>query len=87
VPNLLPARFEFLRIEATLAMTFIRAAKSYSILERSARALGNARKALEQIQRGLANPIGLATEEIEFLEQRCIEIESALLAFGPATQD
>jgi len=86
MPNPLPARFEFLRIEANLAMTFIGAAKSYSDPENSARALGNARKALEQIRRGLANPIGLVKEETEFLEQRCIEIESALLAFRPATQ-
>ena len=83
----LSARFEFLRIESDLAMTFIGAARSYSSPENSARALGNARTALKQIRRGLANPIGLATREIEFLEQRCIEIESALLVFGPATQE
>jgi hypothetical protein len=68
-------------------LTYIGAAKAYSIPENSARALRNAHAALKQIQRGLANPIGLTTEEIEFLEQRCIEIESALRGFGPAMQD
>jgi cob(I)alamin adenosyltransferase len=85
--NRLPARFDFLRIEADLALTFIGAAKTYSIPENSARAMRNAHAALKQIQHGLANPIGLSTEEIEFLERRCIEIESALRGFRPATED
>ena len=82
----LPAWFQFLRIEADLAITFIGAARTSSIQENSARSLGNARKALEQIRSGLANPMGLAREEAEFLEQRCVEIESALSDFTPETQ-
>ena len=70
--------FDFLRIESDLAITFIGIAKSYSNPMNSARALGNARKALEQIRRGLANPIGFDIEEIAFLERRCGEIELAL---------
>jgi hypothetical protein len=85
VSNRLPAWFEFLRIEADLAITFIDTAKASSILENSNRSLGNARKALEQIRHALANPIGLVTEETEFLEQCCVEIEAALLAFRPGT--
>jgi hypothetical protein len=70
--------FDFLRIESELAITFIGLAKSYSNPTNSARALGNARKALDQIRRGLANPIGFDIQEIAFLERRCAEIESAL---------
>jgi hypothetical protein len=72
------AWLDFLRIEADLAMTFIRLAGSYSNPKDTARALENARKALEQIQRGLANPVGFELEDIAFLEQCCRKIESAL---------
>jgi hypothetical protein len=86
VSNRLPAWFEFLQIEADLAMTFIDTARGSSIPENSARSLENARTALAQIRRGLANPIGLVREEAELLEQCCVEIEAALLAFRPAKQ-
>ena len=72
------AWLDFLRIEADLAMTFIRLAGSYSNPKDTARALENARKALEQIRRGLANPVGFELEDIAFLEQCCSKIESAL---------
>ena len=71
-------RFDFLRIESELAMTFIGVARSYSSPQNSAGALEKARKALEQIQRGLANPVGFDAEDIAFLERRCGEIVSAL---------
>jgi len=75
-----PSWFDFLRIESELALTFINVARSHSSPQKSARALGNAHKALEQIRRGLSNPIsrGLDAEDIAFLERRCGEIESAL---------
>jgi hypothetical protein len=79
--------FAFLRIEADVAMTFISVAKNYSKPEDSTRALGNARKALEQIRRGLMKPMGFSADEIVFLKQRCTEIESALKDFRPVTQD
>jgi hypothetical protein len=69
--------FDFLRIESDLAITFIGLAGNYSSRKNSIRALGNARKALEQIRRGLANPAGFDAEEIAFLKRRCGEIESA----------
>ena len=87
--NPLPSWFEFLRIEADLAMTFIAVARSHLEPGRSARSLGNARKALAEIQRCLMKSTeysGLNTEEVAFLEQRCREIESALRAFVPAKQ-
>jgi hypothetical protein len=81
--------FEFLRIESELAITFINLARSYSRPRDSARARENARKALDQIQRGLKTPIshGLDVEEIAFLNQRCGEIESALDSMQPATHN
>ena len=88
--NPIPAWFGFLRIEADLAMTFIDVARSHLEPGRSARSLGNARKALAEIQRCLMKPIessGLSENEIVFLEQRCREIESALRAFVPPKQD
>jgi hypothetical protein len=54
--NPVPSWFGFLRIEADLAMTFISIAKSHSKPGRSARSLGNARKALAEIQRCLMHP-------------------------------
>jgi hypothetical protein len=83
----MPSWFAFLRIEADLAMTFISVARNYSKPEDSTRALGNARKALEQIRRGLMNPIRLSADEIVFLKQRRTEIESALKAFQPSPHD
>lgn len=71
-------------------MTFIGIAKSHSKPGRSARSLGNARKALAEIQRCLMQPAdfsGLGDNKIVFLEQHCKEIESALRAFVPANQD
>jgi hypothetical protein len=82
-----PSWFAFLRIEADLAMTFISIAKNYSKPEDSTRALGHARKALEQIRRRLLNPIGFSADDIAFLKQRCTEIESALKDFRRAPND
>jgi hypothetical protein len=75
--------FGFLRIEADLAMTFIDAASGHSDPANSARSLGNARKALAEIQRSLTKPTarGLSEIEVSFLKQRCNEIESALAAY------
>ena len=54
--NPMPAWFGFLRIEADLAMTFIIVARNHLEPENAARSLGNARKALAEIQRGLMKP-------------------------------
>ena len=79
----MPSWFGFLRIEADLAMTLVGVAKVLRNPENAAHSLGNARKALAEIQRGLMNPItrGLNENELLFLEQRCMEIESALATF------
>ena len=79
--------FAFLRIEADVAMTFISVAKNYSKPEDSTRAIGNARKALEQIRGALLNHIRFSPDEIVSLELRCTEIESALKAFRRAPND
>jgi hypothetical protein len=65
-------------------MTFIESARIHSNVQHSARSLGNARKALAEVQRGLTQPVarGLGEEEISFLEQRCTVIELALESFG-----
>src|ERR1035441_4221746 len=57
----------------------IRASTS-SNLGRSARNCLHARKALVEIQKGLAKPAhhGLSEEQVIYLEQRCAEIEVAL---------
>lgn len=75
--------FEFLRIEADLAMSLIDSGVIHSDPHNAARSLGNARKALAEIQRGLLNSTarGLSEDEVSFLEQRCTEIESALAKF------
>ena len=85
----MPSWFGFLRIEADLAMTFIDVARNHSRPDHSARSLGNARKALAEIQRCLMKPIdfsGLSENERVFLKDRCTEIESALRGFTPAKQ-
>jgi hypothetical protein len=76
----MPSWFEFLRIEADIAMTFIDAARVHSNPAYSVRCLGNARKALAEIQRSLMKPIarGLSEDEVVFLERRRTEIESVL---------
>ena len=82
--NPIPSWFGLLRIEADLAMTFIDLARSRLEPEGAARSLGNARKALAEIQRGLMKPTdfsGLSEKEIALLEQRCREIKSALQDF------
>ena len=86
--NPMPSWFGFLRIEAELAMTFIDVARSHRRREHSARSVGNARKALAEIQRGLMRPdfSGLSENEIAFLEDRCTEIKSALRALVPEEQ-
>jgi len=87
--NPTPSWFGFLRIEADLAMTFIILARNHLKPEHSARSLGNARRALAEIQRCLMKPTdfsGLSEKEAVFLEHRCKEIESALRAFVPAKQ-
>lgn len=75
-----PSWFEFLRLDADLALTFIESAKVHSDPKHAARALGRARRALEEIQRHLAKPTihHLSQEELELLEKRCLEITSAL---------
>jgi len=64
-------------------MTFIDAARISFDPVNSARSLGNARKALAEIELGLMKPTarGLSEDEVLFLERRCVEIESALAAF------
>ena len=75
-----PSWFSFLRIKADLAMTFIEAARIHSTTENRSRSLGNAQKALAQIQRRIAKPAfhGLSKDQIVFLQQRCRVIELAL---------
>jgi cob(I)alamin adenosyltransferase len=75
--------FEFLRLEADLAMTFIGTARIHSNPANAARSLRNARKALAEIQRGLLNPAGrrLSEDEVLVLKQRCVKIESELATF------
>jgi cob(I)alamin adenosyltransferase len=86
--NPMPSWFGFLRIEADLAMTFVIAARNRLEPENASRSLGNARKALAEIQRALVKPTarGLSEDEVLFLEQRCREIKSALRAFVPPKQ-
>ena len=87
--NSTPSWFGFLRIEAELAMTFIDVARNHLGQEDFARSIGNARKALAEIQRCLMKPTaysGLTEDEVVFLEHRCAEIKSALLVFGPANR-
>jgi|HubBroStandDraft_4_1064222.scaffolds.fasta_scaffold1057869_1 hypothetical protein len=76
----MPSWFQFLRVEADLVMTFIALAGRKP--ERSS-SLGNARKALAQIQHCLMDPpaYGLNEDETAFLEQRCTEGELALRTF------
>jgi hypothetical protein len=75
--------FDFLRIEADLAMTFIASARTYSNPANSARALQNARTALAEIHRGLMKPTARGLDEyaVLFLQERCTEIEFALTKF------
>ena len=75
--------FGFLSIEADLAMTYIDIAIRASTSSnhgRSARNCLHARKALVEIQKGLAKPAhhGLSEEQVIYLEQRRAEIEVAL---------
>jgi hypothetical protein len=78
-----PSWFEFLRIEADLARTFIDTARIHSNPSNSARSLANARLALAEIRRGVMDPParGLSEDEVLSLERRCAEIESALGTF------
>jgi hypothetical protein len=75
-----PSWFEFLRLEADLALTFIEAARNHSDQAKSTHALGSARTALAEIVRCLKEPAayGLSDDEVVFLEERCTTIESAL---------
>jgi hypothetical protein len=79
----MPSWFGFLKIGADLAITFINAAKRYSSPEDSVRWLGNARKALAEIQEGLMRPDerGLSESEVLFLARRSTEIRLALGQF------
>ena len=81
--NRMPSWFGFLRIEADLAMTFIIVARNHLKPENAARSLGNARKALAEIQRGLMKPTarGLSEDQVLFLEQRCTEIKISAAGF------
>jgi len=76
--------FEFLRIESDLALTFIDSARLQRNPVNSAVSLGNARKALAEIRRGLAKPYRqryFTEDEVFLLEQRCAQIEAALERF------
>jgi cob(I)alamin adenosyltransferase len=72
----IPSWFQFLCIEAGLALTFIEIARARSNPETIASALDNARKALAKIQACLEKPQphGLSEDEVVFLEKRCTEI-------------
>jgi hypothetical protein len=59
--NPMPSWFGFLQIEADLAVTLIDAARNHANPEHSARSLGNARKALAEIQRCLMKPTDFST--------------------------
>ena len=75
--------FNFLRIESDLAMTFIDSARLRRSPGESAISIGNARKALAEIRRGLKRPSRrryFTENEVFFLEQRCAQIEAALSA-------
>ena len=76
--------FDFLQIEADLAMTFIDSARIHLTPGASAISLGNARKALAQIERGLMRPAshGLSENEVLVLEQRRAQIEAVLATFS-----
>src|ERR1035441_3018822 len=54
----IPSWFGFLALEADLAMTFIDCARLHTHHGNFANSVNNARKALAEIQRGLANPAG-----------------------------
>ena len=75
--------FEFLRIEAGLAMCFIDSARIQSNPANKVRLIENACKALAEIQRGLMKPTarGLSEDEVSFLEQRRADIELAIATF------
>ena len=75
-----PNWFEFLRLDADLALNFIEAARSHSDQAKSTHALRSARKTLAEIERCLKEPAayGLSDDEVVFLEERCTTIESAL---------
>jgi hypothetical protein len=79
----MPSWFDFLRLEADLAKTFIDSARLYSNPRNSTRSLANARVALAEIRRGVMKPAarGLSEDEVLILKQRCAEIESALATF------
>jgi hypothetical protein len=76
----MPSWFEFLRMEADIALTLIGVAGVHPSAANSVHALGNARKALAEIQRALLTPTarGLHEDEVLFLELRCTEIQLAL---------
>ena len=72
--------FNFLRIEADLALTFIDSAGLHTNPADAAISFGRARQALAEIQRSLLRPAsrGVSEDEIFFLEQRRTQIEAAL---------
>jgi len=75
----MPSWFDFLRIEADLAMTFIKVARTVTP-QNAARSRGRARTALAEIQHALRirRDRGLDEGDIVFLKQRCKKIELAL---------
>ena len=77
--------FQFLRIEADLAETFIESARIHIEAANASRSLRNAHRALAEIHRGLANTRAryLSQSEVASLEQRCRKIESALALLCP----
>ena len=80
----MPSWFEFLRLDADLAMTFIDAARNHSKPENAARSLGRAREALAEIKCSLMKHTerGLSEDQVVILKRRCTEIELALEGFG-----
>jgi len=72
--------FEFLRLEADLALTFIESARLKLDTHARSRSLRRARTALEQIERALTDPEsrGLTQEEAATLDQRRVQVVTAL---------
>ena len=79
-PHCMAVWFDFLQVEADIAMTLIRTARLHSNPANSARAAEIASEALAKIQRSLKKPSrhGLSAEEVSVLEKRSEEIKSAL---------
>ena len=73
-------RFAFLNTEADLATTFVQVAETELSIdpEHAARALAKAREALQVIRRALSNPLGMSSEQLELLAERCTTLEASI---------